>query len=714
MRKILSLVIVLLIGLGFLTTLPFVNATDSALISNPSAESIDSSGNPINWQRGGWGDIYANMSTSSDSHTGSRSLKVTVDSRVSGDAKWVHSPVSVTAGENYTYTSWYKSNIPTEIDLQYTYSNGSVSYAYLDTIPASAQWNQLGVNFTAPAGVSKVSVLHIVTSAGWLLIDDVDLSKKAEPPVVSDGNLIPNGNLEHSSIGMPLGWNNNSWGVNAATFAYDNQGHNSERSVKVKISSYSSGDAKWYADTVEIDDSKQYQYSDYYKSNVETWVVAAYTDANGNISYYGLDPAPASSGSWRRYDTTLSPPKDAKKLVIYHVIGQVGELSIDDIDLRVKTATTPQVYIPNNSLEMSSGSSPRGWLSNNWGSNTARFQYVDGARTGNKSVKVTVSNYVSGDAKWYFEPTDKLTPGSQYKYSVWYKSNVIPDAAVMYIMRDGSYYYAGLERPKNPISTTSWQQYTSTITVPSDAVATSVFFLLNRNGWLQTDDYSLEDYTPQSFDRPLLSLTFDDGWAGNAQTALPILNQYGLKSTHCYLSEYPSQEKVDSIMAFVNSGHEICSHTVNHPFLTKLDLADLTYQLTESKRYLEAVIKLPVPNFVSPYGDYNQTVINEVKKYYKSHRSVEDGFNSKDNFDRYNIKVQNVLDTTTTQEVKNWIAQAQADGTWLVLVYHKVVNNPGKYDTSIGEFASQMKAISESGIAVRTYNDALDEVLKQL
>lgn len=703
----------ILLGVSILSTIPFVHAADSSSISNPSIETLDSGGNPIDWKRGGWGDIVSTMSVSEDSHSGSRSLKVAVESRNSGDAKWMHTPATVTPGQTYTYTSWYKSNTATEIDLQYTHTNGGLSYAYVSAIPASTQWDELTVDFTVPSGVSRVSVMHIATSAGWLLIDDVNLSIKAKPPKPSDENLISNGKFEYASNSAPLGWNKNSWGANSASFSYQSDGNFSKNSVKVKMTSHTSGDAKWYADPIIIDSDKQYNYSDYYKSTVDTWVVAAYIDTSGRATYEYLGTAPASTNAWKRFDALVSPPSGTHKLIVLHVIGKVGELVIDDVELREKITPQSANYIANGSLETPFGSAPHAWLQNNWGDNNAQFQYLNEGRTGDKSVKVTVSNYSSGDAKWYFVPTDQLTPGSQYKYSVWYKSNVTPNATAMFVMQDGSYRYIGLEKPKNPISTSNWQQYSDTFTVPTGAVATSVFFALTGNGWLQTDDYSLSDYSPEGFDRALLTLTFDDGYEGNAYTALPILDQYNLPSTHCYLTEYPTQAKVDSIMAFVNSGHEICSHTVSHPYSTQLSIAELTYELTESKRYLESVTGLPVQNFVTPYGDHNQTVINEVKKYYKSHRSVEAGYNSKDNFDRYNIKVQNVLDTTTTEEVMSWVKQAQNDNTWLVLVYHKVIDDPGRYDTSVSEFASQMNAISQSGIAVRTYNDALDEVLSQ-
>jgi peptidoglycan/xylan/chitin deacetylase (PgdA/CDA1 family) len=141
----------------------------------------------------------------------------------------------------------------------------------------------------------------------------------------------------------------------------------------------------------------------------------------------------------------------------------------------------------------------------------------------------------------------------------------------------------------------------------------------------------------------------------------------------------------------------------------------LTYELTHSKQYLESITGAPVPNFASPYGDYNAVVNTEIKKYYRSHRTVDEGYNSKDNFNLYRIRVQNLLATTTLAEFQGWIDKAKADKTWLVLVYHRVTaGTPDEFDTKESDFTQQMNALVASGVTVKTYNTALDELTAQL
>ncbi len=713
--KKLFLIPILLFIMSVLAFVPVFAAEPVNLLKNTSVETASGT-LPADWTTSKWGTSTTTQTYRTDGHTGSRSLYTSVASRVDGDAKWMHTPVTAKANTSYTYSSWYKSNTTTEIDLQYVSTTGVTSYAYVGWLPASSTWQQFSMKFTTPANVSKMTVMHIIAANGWVQTDDFSL---IETPVETgdDDNFIANGSFETSAVTTPAAWNTNNWGTNTAKFTYDTTGRTG-RSATVAISSYTNGDAKWYADPVTIVGGKSYLYRDYYKSTVPTRVVAAYLDAAGNYTYSEVAGAPAAT-SWTQYSTTLTAPANAVKMTVFHLIDRVGSLSIDDVTLHAAlpvTSTNP--IIQNPSMETSLNGAPVGWQQGGWGSNTAAYTYVNEGHNSTKSTKVTISQYTSGDAKWVFNPITDLKAGKQYRFTAWYKTSATPHPVAMFNMSDGTTRYFGMPVAQPGLdSKTVWQKYTDTFTVPTGAVSGSVFMFIDKVGWLQTDDYSLTAYSPVGFTRPLLSLTFDDGHEDNATNALPVLNQYGFKSTQCYATDFiegKSQTVINGVKAFYNAGHEICSHTVSHPFLTTKTGTGLTYELSHSKQYLEQLVGTPVRNFASPYGDYNAPVVTEIKKYYQSHRSVDEGYNSKDNFNAYNIRVQNILDTTTAAQVSAWIAQAKADKTWLVLVYHRVATNPGPYDSYITDFKSQMAAVKASGITVSTYQSAFTEVKAQL
>src|SRR5262245_28942292 len=97
------------------------------LIANPSAETVVA-GQPSDWRFGGWGTNTSSLThVIGDSHTGNASLKAEVTAYTDGDTKWVSTPVNVTAGQNYTYSDWYKASTATSLVAQYQDAAGNFS-----------------------------------------------------------------------------------------------------------------------------------------------------------------------------------------------------------------------------------------------------------------------------------------------------------------------------------------------------------------------------------------------------------------------------------------------------------------------------------------------------------------------------------------------------------------------------------------------------------
>jgi peptidoglycan/xylan/chitin deacetylase (PgdA/CDA1 family) len=689
-------------------------AADSTnLIQNPSAETLNA-GQPTNWTANNWGTGSTTMQTTSDAHTGSVALNVTTTARSSGDAKWIPDAVKVTSGRQYTYNDYYKATAVTLLDVAYTDAGGNVTYAYLGYLNPASNWQLATTRFTVPATATKAAVLHLLATAGSLTIDDASRATADLRPIspTPGGNLILNPSLETANGGTPVGWQTGGWGTNDASFTYQTTGHTGSRSASVKITTYTDGDAKWYADPVTVTPGQQYTYSDFYQSSVATRVTAAFS-VGGSATYVELPQAPVATG-WGSYSATMVAPAGATNVTVYHLLDKVGSLTIDDVSLNGNS-----LPIANPSVETSAnGSTPDGWQPSSWGTNTVSFTYENDGHTGTKSLKTTISSYTDGDAKWYFTPVTGLQDGQSYRFSAWLKSNTQPHAVADFTMADGSDVFATLTLPS--ANATVWQQYTTDFTAPSGAKAMTVFLLLSSTGWVETDDYNLATYTPVGYSEGLVSLNFDDGWDSIYTNGLPLLQTYGLPSTQFIISGTigtPGYMTADQVKAFQAAGSEIGAHTVSHPDLTTLTAAQLQSELQNSQATLRQLFGASVAtDFASPYGDYNATVVAAIRQYYVSHRSTDVGFNSKDNFNVYNIVVQNVMATTSNAQVEAWIDQAKAQRTWLVLVYHQVENQVAAADEDAVKTADldiQLKYLKASGIAVKTQSAALSEVKAQ-
>ena len=120
------------------------------------------------------------------------------------------------------------------------------------------------------------------------------------------------------------------------------------------------------------------------------------------------------------------------------------------------------------------------------------------------------------------------------------------------------------------------------------------------------------------------------------------------------------------LAALAAHGDQIAGHTVSHPDLTTLSSTDLATELLSSQQFLESNGYDPLLDFASPYGAYNEAVLAAVEPAYRSHRTVDAGYNSKDDWDIYRLKVQNMRSTTTQAEVDGWAARAAADKSWLI------------------------------------------------
>ncbi len=387
----------------------------------------------------------------------------------------------------------------------------------------------------------------------------------------------------------------------------------------------------------------------------------------------------------------------------------------------VTPPANPSNLVPNPSVETIAGSLPANWHGDGWGTNTATETYEADGHTGSHSLKVTVSKYTSGDAKWYFDDAT-VTPGQNYSYSNWYKSSVDTEIDAQVTSTSGavSYYYIGTASA----SPTNWAQFKAQFIAPTNAKSITFFQVITAVGYVQTDDYSLGVYTPAQFNRGMVSLTFDDGWRTQYTTALPMLQKYNMHATFYLLTStvtYPDYMTTAMMQTLKTNGNELADHTQTHPHLPTLTVAQIDQEMGGSQTQLRSWFGndgVVASNFATPYGEYNTTVLTEAKKYFRSHRSTDDGYNSKDSFDIYNIRVQNIVDATTPAQVAAWVAQAQKDKTWLVLVYHIVSADPAAnsedYSVTPANLETELQNMQQSGIAVQTVDQALNEIAPQL
>lgn len=110
-------------------------------------------------------------------------------------------------------------------------------------------------------------------------------------------------------------------------------------------------------------------------------------------------------------------------------------------------------------------------------------------------------------------------------------------------------------------------------------------------------------------------VTFDDGLLSVVENALPVLDEYGVPSTH-YLVPGLFGERFEGarvmdredVSKLVASGHEIGAHTMTHPDLTDVDRGTARQEIEGSRDALAAITGEVPTSFAYPYGAFDRGI----------------------------------------------------------------------------------------------------------
>ena len=147
--------------------------------------------------------------------------------------------------------------------------------------------------------------------------------------------------------------------------------------------------------------------------------------------------------------------------------------------------------------------------------------------------------------------------------------------------------------------------------------------------WLKQEGYetlSIEEFishvkNQESFPEKSVLITFDDGYNGIYNYAMPELKKRGMKATFFITSSmigvltttYPHVTEEELKLMAADELFSIGSHTVSHLHLDELSPEERDYELTESKSAIEELIGKKVVAIAYPYGNYDEEVIKAVK-----------------------------------------------------------------------------------------------------
>jgi peptidoglycan/xylan/chitin deacetylase (PgdA/CDA1 family) len=117
--------------------------------------------------------------------------------------------------------------------------------------------------------------------------------------------------------------------------------------------------------------------------------------------------------------------------------------------------------------------------------------------------------------------------------------------------------------------------------------------------------------------RPIV-VSFDDGYASQYRTAMPILRSHhwpGVLSLCIGNMKHPGAAITPAqVQRLVDAGWELASHTISHMDLRSMTGRRLRREVWDSRRIIRYVFRVPVDNFTYPSGLYDAATIRALER----------------------------------------------------------------------------------------------------
>jgi peptidoglycan/xylan/chitin deacetylase (PgdA/CDA1 family) len=580
-----------------------------------------------------------------------------------------------------------------------------------------------------------ITVVVVLITAGWMLYTG---GKNSIAQARPGANLLPTlvattaGAPEASVPSAPAapvgGWNVRHSG-DALTSLELVSGQVSGQALKLDITQYATGDVTLTSPRVNVEPGKTYLFKAFTSSDADFTLLARKYHADGSTTLEQLRNPLERPGNTPFTVSDAFDSGNTTKAVEYvlrlsskatvRVEGAYLEAA-DDVRLPPAATAGPNV-IPNPGLSGPQAGAPDLWSPYASGASTA--ESGRGKDENGSFLWTRISNYQNGEAKWQYQPVP-VTTDRYFEFAATYQAEREVDVVAEFELAAGGRAFRNLETVP-PAG--EWTTIREAFQVPDGAKTVMVTLVSHGDGTTGVRDYSLTDVTKPGalrWDKPMVSITFDDGWQSVYDRALPLLNQHGFRSTQ-YVNassiETPNFMTAAEVQQMHDAGHEFAAHSYEHVDLTSIGTDRLDEELRKSEEALAAA-GLSTDNLAPPYGRSDSQVDWYASKYFNIVRGTDDGINTRQNLDPHDLKVFYVTDETTPDKLAQALAETSRVNGWLILVYHQIATAESTGTQENGTIAAdrstitsdvlgaQLQLIDQSGIEVLPVGQAFKQL----
>ncbi len=211
-------------------------------------------------------------------------------------------------------------------------------------------------------------------------------------------------------------------------------------------------------------------------------------------------------------------------------------------------------------------------------------------------------------------------------------------------------------------------------------------------------------------DRPIVTFSFDDGYETDYTNARPILDRYHFPATSYIVASLVGGEGRLGADQLTNlqdlNGWDIASHSYNHRNLTSLSPPEIEDELSLSKQFLvNNGFFTGSDHFAYPYGEFDSESLRYlVQKSFKTARTSDGEGETLPPSDPHRLRIMLITNTTSPAQVSERVQSAIANGDWLILVFHRIVESNANHEMTYlrADFEAIVDDVASRGVDVMT------------
>ena len=200
----------------------------------------------------------------------------------------------------------------------------------------------------------------------------------------------------------------------------------------------------------------------------------------------------------------------------------------------------------------------------------------------------------------------------------------------------------------------------------------------------------------QGFKPAAISYTFDDNCTNQLAVAVPLFNKYAFKVTLFTVIKW--NPNWAGLQAAANNGHEIASHTVNHPSLDSINDINQQLEYRDSKKIINNTITgQECVTLAYPFCSCGNSLL--CSEYYIAARSC-DGFLDPPTPPNFmcisSIGCGTDYHDQTAADLNARVESAIPSGSWCVFMLHDIDNIAGYSSQRSDELGQHLKFVASN------------------